>query len=60
MFLALLSQLWRMRGNTAVPNVETPLDLVYKIQGHPVRVRTINLNQDWPSIHQDILEVIAV
>jgi 5-methylcytosine-specific restriction enzyme subunit McrC len=46
-------------GILLYPTVGTPLNLSYRIQGHSVRVRTVNLNQDWPGIHRDMLEVIA-
>lgn len=46
-------------GILLYPAVGTPLELVYEIQGHPVRIRTINLNQDWRSIHENMLELIA-
>jgi 5-methylcytosine-specific restriction enzyme subunit McrC len=45
-------------GMLLYPTVEASLDLSYNIQGHPVRIRTINLNQNWPSIHRDMLELI--
>jgi 5-methylcytosine-specific restriction enzyme subunit McrC len=46
-------------GTLLYPTVEVSHDFSYEIQGHVVNIRTINLNQDWPSIHKDMLEVIA-
>lgn len=46
-------------GILLYPTVKSPLDLAYRIQDHLVKVKSINLNQDWQSIHEDMLRVIA-
>ncbi len=46
-------------GILLYPTVTTPLNLTYKIQGHPIAVKTVNLNQDWRSIHNEMLDLIA-
>lgn len=46
-------------GILLYPAVDMPLNHCYRIQGHRVSIRTINLNQDWPSIHNDMLAVIS-
>lgn len=46
-------------GVLLYPTVVTALNLTYKIQGHPITVKTVNLNQDWRSIHNDMFELIA-
>jgi 5-methylcytosine-specific restriction enzyme subunit McrC len=46
-------------GVLLYPTVATPLNLTYKIQGHPITVKTVNLNQEWRSIHKEMLELIA-
>ena len=38
----------------------TSLDLRYRIQGHPIRVVTVDLDQDWSSIHERLLGLLAV
>jgi 5-methylcytosine-specific restriction enzyme subunit McrC len=37
---------------------ETPLELIF--EGFDVKVRFINLNQDWPLIHRDLLRIIGL
>jgi len=46
-------------GILLYPTVGTPLNVTYKIQRHSMVVRTVNLNQDWRSIHKEMLEVIS-
>lgn len=41
------------------PTVDTPLTADYAHKGHRIRIRTINLNQPWQSIHQDLLALVA-
>jgi 5-methylcytosine-specific restriction enzyme subunit McrC len=47
-------------GILLYPAVRRSLDLRYKIQGHPVRIATINLNQDWQQIERDMLGIIGL
>ena len=47
-------------GILLYPTVDVDLDLNYEIQGHRVRVKTINLNQDWQNIRRDLLQVVDV
>ena len=35
-----------------------PLDVSYSIQGHKVRVRTIDLGKEWPLIEADMLALV--
>ena len=49
----------RCEGILLYPSTGIPLDLAYRIHDHPIRIRTINLNQDWRSIHEDMLGLIA-
>jgi 5-methylcytosine-specific restriction enzyme subunit McrC len=49
----------KCEGILLYPTVETELDLQYEIKGHKISIRTINLNQDWKAIHQNLLEMIA-
>ena len=41
------------------PTVDASLSADYSQKGHKIRIRTINLNQPWPSIHQDLLALVA-
>ena len=36
------------------PTVDSPLSADYTHKGHKISIRTINLNQPWQSIHQDL------
>jgi 5-methylcytosine-specific restriction enzyme subunit McrC len=52
--------LWqRCEGILLYPTVRTPLNLIYTIHGHRIRIRTVNLDQDWRSIHNEMLDLIA-
>jgi 5-methylcytosine-specific restriction enzyme subunit McrC len=46
-------------GILLYPAVNQTLDLSYNIQGHLIRVKTINLNQDWQQIKGDMLSIIG-
>ena len=45
-------------GVLLYPAIEEKLDLKYVIQGHSVRIRTLNLAQDWQSVRDDLLSVL--
>lgn len=44
-------------GVLLYPRVGSPLDLTYEIQGHSLRVLTIDLAQDWTAIRADLLKL---
>ena len=44
-------------GILLYPTVSKELDLRYKIAGHKLSIKTINLNQDWKKIHNDLIEM---
>lgn len=46
-------------GILLYPLVDTPLSLRFSIQGHTIRVATIDLAQDWSQIHDYLLRLIA-
>ncbi len=46
-------------GVLLYPAVEEPIDVGFEVQGHIVRVRTINLDQDWTCIHRDLLALLG-
>jgi len=39
--------------------VGSPLSADYTHKGHGIHIRTINLNQPWQSIHQDLLALVS-
>lgn len=45
-------------GILLYPTVDDGLNLRYHLSGHPVRICTINLNQDWRGVHQDLLALL--
>jgi len=48
-----------VEGILLYPVVNQELDLVYQLSGHKVSIKTINLNQPWPNIKADLLQIIA-
>jgi len=47
-------------GILLYPTVNRELDLCYKIQGHPVRIVTVNLDQDWQGIEKQMLRIVGL
>jgi 5-methylcytosine-specific restriction enzyme subunit McrC len=41
------------------PTTGTALTATYTHKGHAIYVRTINLNQEWQSIHKDLVSLVA-
>lgn len=46
-------------GILIYPKTKDPLDLEYRIQGHLVSVKTLDLNQDWQQIHKRLFAIIG-
>lgn len=46
-------------GILLYPTTDQELDHQFKIKGHPVSIRTINLNQDWKKIHESLLKLVV-
>ena len=46
-------------GILLYPRVDNDLSLRYNIQNHQLKICTVNLNEDWQSIHERLLEIIA-
>ncbi len=46
-------------GILLYPTVHKDFDLNYELCGHPVRILTLNLNQDWKGIHLDLMALIT-
>lgn len=49
----------RCEGILIYPTTDKELELRYRISGHKFSIRTINLNQEWRRIHNELLEIIA-
>jgi len=47
-------------GVLLYPTVGMPLHLTYEISGHRVQVKTVNLDQDWRGIEEDMLRTVNV
>jgi 5-methylcytosine-specific restriction enzyme subunit McrC len=47
-------------GILLYPMVFEEVDADYEIQGHNVKIRTVNLNQDWKQIHERLLEIVKL
>ncbi len=47
-----------MQGLLIYPLTTRPIHATYQIQGHRVRVCTLNLNQNWWLIHDDLLALL--
>jgi 5-methylcytosine-specific restriction enzyme subunit McrC len=47
-------------GILLYPAVDQALDLHYRIQGHLIAVRTLDLAQDWREVHAQLLEIVGV
>ncbi|MGL4796962.1 MAG: 5-methylcytosine restriction system specificity protein McrC, partial [Paraclostridium sp.] len=47
------------RGILLYPEVDKVLDESYEIQGHVIKVCTLNLNDDWDCIYNRLLEVYS-
>jgi 5-methylcytosine-specific restriction enzyme subunit McrC len=47
-------------GILLYPTIERDYDLDYKYAGHEIRIRTVNLNTDWPNIHDRLLSIIQM
>ena len=47
-------------GLLLYPSVQQDLNLNYEIQGHRISIRTIDLNEAWQEIHNNLLEIAGV
>lgn len=45
-------------GILLYPTVDQELDEQYHVDGHGIRIRTINLNEHWKSIHTNLLKLV--
>lgn len=48
----------RYEGILLYPTVDRELNLNYEMHGHRIDIRTINLNQEWQKIHNDLIKII--
>ena len=49
-----------LRGMLLYPAAGQIIDATMSVQGHPIRVFTLNLDQDWQGIHNDMLDLLSV
>lgn len=47
-----------VNGALLYPAVNHQLDLRYGMHGHTLRVRSVDLDQEWKSIHHDLLALL--
>lgn len=47
-------------GMLLYPDTSSAVDVRFEIRGHDVSIRTINLAQPWPQIHEDLLRLVEV
>lgn len=45
-------------GMLLYPMVDDEVDADFLIQGHKIKIRTVNLNQDWILIHDRLMEIV--
>jgi 5-methylcytosine-specific restriction enzyme subunit McrC len=48
-----------VEGLLLYSTINQTLDLKYVIDGHPMRIKTINLNQHWSNIHGELLSMLV-
>jgi 5-methylcytosine-specific restriction enzyme subunit McrC len=48
-----------VEGMLLYPTVGTSLDLKYRLQGHSIRIATVDLNSDWKTIHDRLLDLLV-
>ncbi|QRM36186.1 hypothetical protein JO965_45595 (plasmid) [Microvirga sp. VF16] len=48
----------RARGILLYPTVGRALNVGYEIGGHLISAVTVDLNEDWPAIHQNLLNIL--
>jgi 5-methylcytosine-specific restriction enzyme subunit McrC len=46
-------------GILLYPKTGQELNLSYSVKGYPVRFYTVDLNQDWRSIHERLVEIVS-
>ena len=49
----------RCEGMLLYPEADKPLEAVFTGDGRTISIRTINLHQPWPAIHDDLLRLVA-
>jgi 5-methylcytosine-specific restriction enzyme subunit McrC len=46
-------------GILLYPQTDAPINRRFKISGHEVRVRTVDLSRDWKCVHEELLDIVA-
>jgi len=47
-------------GILLYPKVDKDLDLSYTMSGYPMKVFTVDMNEEWQSIHERLIEIVSV
>ena len=47
-------------GILLYPQVDKELNSIYEIQGHKLKICTVNLNEEWINIHHRLLDIITI
>jgi 5-methylcytosine-specific restriction enzyme subunit McrC len=50
----------QLEGILLYPTVGKSLDLQYRIQGHSIRVVTVDLDSDWREIHERLIGLLVL
>jgi 5-methylcytosine-specific restriction enzyme subunit McrC len=48
-----------LEGMLLYPTVERTIELKYVVDGYPISIRTVNLDQPWQNLRRDLLELVA-
>ena len=52
-------QVEMIQFHQSYPTVDSPLSVDFMDKKHKIKIRTINLDQDWQGIHKDLLALVA-
>ena len=63
----LMNYLWSLKpengenigGLLIYPHVDTAVNHRYKVNGFDIGLCTVNLGQEWPCIHQELLDIFG-
>ena len=47
-------------GILLYPQVDKELNNIYEIQGHKLKICTLNLNEEWFNIHKRLLDIVNI
>ncbi|MCC5912392.1 MAG: 5-methylcytosine-specific restriction endonuclease system specificity protein McrC [Clostridiaceae bacterium] len=49
----------KAEGILLYPKLHKDIDLQYEMQGHNIKIKTVNLNENWDKIHARLLDIIS-